>query len=326
MLNGKSKEEQEWALRQGGLEVDRLQNLRLVYRQGRAGSWSTFWGHAILFSLLLACRPCRSPSTFFPCSFLFFLCVFLLYTLPSSPPLFPFPGNTVSRKDLEELRLEKFNTILILADEADEASNLHRASDSRSLATLLIVRDIQRRRMEAEASLAPAPLLVAEILDPQTQTLVSSIDNSDYVMSNDIVSAAIAQVSECRALNYVVNELLSSTGCELYFKPARRYAMANERLCFWDIMSRARNLDEVRPGPGCRGAVAAPSFFLQQSYPHRFPRLAQTSLPSDICPLRKARLCSTLPTRAREEHGTSGTRSWCFRRRDVPRRPGRARI
>lgn len=36
MLNGKSKEEQEWALRQGGLEVERLQNLRLVYRQGEA--------------------------------------------------------------------------------------------------------------------------------------------------------------------------------------------------------------------------------------------------------------------------------------------------
>ena len=34
MLNGKSKEEQEWALRQGGLEIDRLENLRLVYRQG----------------------------------------------------------------------------------------------------------------------------------------------------------------------------------------------------------------------------------------------------------------------------------------------------
>lgn len=34
MLNGKSKEEQEWALREGGLEVERLQNLRLVYRQG----------------------------------------------------------------------------------------------------------------------------------------------------------------------------------------------------------------------------------------------------------------------------------------------------
>lgn len=157
------------------------------------------------------------------------------------------PGNTVSRKDLEELRLEKFNTILILADEGDEANNLHRASDSRSLATLLIVRDIQRRRMEAESSLASAPLLVAEILDPQTQTLVASIDNSDYVMSNDIVSAAIAQVAECRTLNYVVDELLSSAGCELYFKPARRYAVTNERLCFWDIMARARNLEEVRP-------------------------------------------------------------------------------
>lgn len=101
--------------------------------------------------------------------------------------------------------------------------------------------------MAQDGSLGPVPLLVSEILDPQTQTLVAAIDNSDYVMSNDIVSAAIAQVSENRVLNRVINELLSSNGCELYMKPARRYATHNERLCFWDIMARARNLNEVSP-------------------------------------------------------------------------------
>ncbi|KRH06080.1 hypothetical protein GLYMA_16G003300v4 [Glycine max] len=50
-------------------------------------------------------------------------------------------GNAVIRRHLEGLPLETFDSILILADESVEDSVAH--SDSRSLATLLLIRDIQ---------------------------------------------------------------------------------------------------------------------------------------------------------------------------------------
>ncbi|XP_034701803.1 probable ion channel SYM8 isoform X2 [Vitis riparia] len=50
-------------------------------------------------------------------------------------------GNAVIRRHLEDLPLETFDSILILADESLEDSIVH--SDSRSLATLLLIRDIQ---------------------------------------------------------------------------------------------------------------------------------------------------------------------------------------
>lgn len=62
-------------------------------------------------------------------------------------------GDTVSRRDLEQLPLESFDSILILASApaAGEEQESSAAMDSRSLATLLLIRDIQTKRMEARA-------------------------------------------------------------------------------------------------------------------------------------------------------------------------------
>lgn len=58
-------------------------------------------------------------------------------------------GNPTSRKDLEKLPLEDYNSILILADqdfehEVESHDMMH--ADSRSLTSLLLIRDIQNRR------------------------------------------------------------------------------------------------------------------------------------------------------------------------------------
>jgi hypothetical protein len=61
-------------------------------------------------------------------------------------------GELVSRKRLEELAPEQFSSILILADESATFSTRSDAegaadSDSRNLATLLLLRDLQTKRM-----------------------------------------------------------------------------------------------------------------------------------------------------------------------------------
>ncbi|KAG5219223.1 ion channel CASTOR [Salix suchowensis] len=54
-------------------------------------------------------------------------------------------GNAVIRRQLESLPLHSFDSILILADESVEDSAIQ--ADSRSLATLLLIRDIQSKRL-----------------------------------------------------------------------------------------------------------------------------------------------------------------------------------
>ncbi|KAL1313402.1 hypothetical protein AAHE18_16G109600 [Arachis hypogaea] len=150
-------------------------------------------------------------------------------------------GNAVIRRHLESLPLESFDSILILADESVEDSAIQ--ADSRSLATLLLIRDIQARRLPYEAMASQAhggsfskgswigemkqasdkTVIISEILDPRTKNLLSMSKISDYVLSNELVSMALAMVAEDRQINDVLEELFAEEGNEMHIRQADLY-------------------------------------------------------------------------------------------------------
>eukprot|EP01134_Creolimax_fragrantissima_P001921 CFRG1921T1 len=142
-------------------------------------------------------------------------------------------GKSVVRRNLEKLPLEVFDSILILADQTSEHSI--EDADSRSLATLLLIRDIQKERLGRTSS----NMIVSEILDARTRGLVKVADIADYVMSNDIVSSYIAQVSENRDANTIWKEILTDEGNEVYVRPIRSYRdiVPNRPYSFWEIIA-----------------------------------------------------------------------------------------
>lgn len=172
-------------------------------------------------------------------------------------------GNAVIRRHLESLPLETFDSILILADESVEDSVAH--SDSRSLATLLLIRDIQSRRLpykDTKSNLrlsgfshnswiremqqaSDKSIIISEILDSRTRNLVSVSRISDYVLSNELVSMALAMVAEDKQINRVLEELFAEEGNEMCIKPAEFYLFDQEELCFYDIMIRGRTRKEI---------------------------------------------------------------------------------
>lgn len=174
-------------------------------------------------------------------------------------------GNAVIKKHLETLPLETFDSILILADESVEDSIVH--SDSRSLATLLLIRDIQSKRLPYKEDTSSTPLrvsgfshsswiremqqasnksiIISEILDSRTRNLVSVTKISDYVLSNELVSMALAMVAEDKQINRVLEELFAEEGNEMCIKPGEFYLYDQEELCFYDIMIRGRERHEI---------------------------------------------------------------------------------
>ncbi|XP_050272812.1 probable ion channel SYM8 isoform X3 [Quercus robur] len=137
-------------------------------------------------------------------------------------------GNAVIRRHLENLPLEKFDSILILADELLEDSVVQ--ADSRSLATLLLIRDIQSERLQHKdrnstslrfsgfshsswirqmQNASDKSIILSEILDSRTRNLVSVSRISDYVLSNELVSMALAMVAEDKQINRVLEELFA---------------------------------------------------------------------------------------------------------------------
>ncbi|XP_022748683.1 ion channel POLLUX-like isoform X5 [Durio zibethinus] len=173
-------------------------------------------------------------------------------------------GNAVIRRHLESLPLETFDSILILADESLEDSVVH--SDSRSLATLLLIRDIQSKRLPYKDTKSTSlrftgfchsswiremqqasdkSIIISEILDSRTRNLVSVSRISDYVLSNELVSMALAMVAEDKQINSVLEELFAEEGNEMCIKPAEFYLFDQEELCFYDIMIRGRQRQEI---------------------------------------------------------------------------------
>ncbi|KAF7116791.1 hypothetical protein RHSIM_RhsimUnG0015100 [Rhododendron simsii] len=173
-------------------------------------------------------------------------------------------GNAVIRRHLESLPLESFDSILILADESVEDSAMQ--ADSRSLATLLLIRDIQAKRLpfrEARvsqghrASSSPGSwigdmqqasdksVIISEILDPRTKNLLSMSKISDYVLSNELVSMALAMVAEDRQINDVLEELFAEEGNEMHIRQADLYIQEGEELSFYEVLLRARQRREI---------------------------------------------------------------------------------
>ncbi|KAG8061755.1 hypothetical protein GUJ93_ZPchr0003g17316 [Zizania palustris] len=173
-------------------------------------------------------------------------------------------GNAVIRRHLESLPLESFDSILILADESVEDSAIQ--ADSRSLATLLLIRDIQAKRLPfREGMVSHVPrgslsegswigemqqtsdksVIISEILDPRTKKLLTMSKTSDCVLSNELVSMALAMVAEDRQINDVLEELFGEQGNEMQIRPSDLYLGEEEELNFFEVMLRARVRKEI---------------------------------------------------------------------------------
>jgi len=153
-------------------------------------------------------------------------------------------GNPVCRYDLERLDLGTYRTAFILHEEGQGSQE----ADSCIVTSLFLLRDVHQRQMAAkgeDATLRPLTI-ISEVLDPRTRHQLAMAGVHDYVMSNEVVSMALAMVAECRPVNRILKELLSGAGCEIYIRPVGQYCDAGfTPLSFLDMMvivRRARGI------------------------------------------------------------------------------------
>ena len=124
--------------------------------------------------------------------------------------------------------------------------------DSRSLSSLLIIQDIQKKLYEERKKLGEQDIQlpcspISEILDSRTKSLLAVANCKGYIMSNQIISSVIAQVSEEKDINIVLREILTADGSETYIRSVSRFVdlKKESEMSFWDISLRARQLREV---------------------------------------------------------------------------------
>lgn len=176
-------------------------------------------------------------------------------------------GNTAMRRHLEYVGIEKFTSCIVFADEEEEGDIMQ--SDSKCLATLLLIRDIQNKHKKlreqgfmAKSTVKRAAIggkregdaipIVTEILDPRTQQTIKENPEmravSDFLQSNDMVSKILAMVCEDRSVKTILDQMLAPRGAAVACIPATRYVAKDEELTFFQMACRCQEFGETLLG------------------------------------------------------------------------------
>jgi hypothetical protein len=148
------------------------------------------------------------------------------------------PGRTTDRSLLESLSIQEYDHILILSySDALDAQE----ADSRTLMSLLHIRDIAGRMNKGFS-------LITEMRDIRNRNLAEITGADDYIVSDQVLSLLLTQISETRELSAVFWDLFDPDGSEIYLKPVSRYVMTGTPVNFHTVVKSASELGETAIG------------------------------------------------------------------------------
>jgi Trk K+ transport system NAD-binding subunit len=147
-------------------------------------------------------------------------------------------AQSTSRSVLDEHVTAALDQIIVLCYDRDLDVQ---TADSRTLVTLLHVRDI----LGKVGSDVP---VVSEMLDDRNRVLASVADVDDVVVSGEIVSLVVTQLSEDGRLEAVFKELLGAAGSEIYLRPAEWYVQPGEDVSWATVVAGASRRNETAIG------------------------------------------------------------------------------
>ena len=148
-------------------------------------------------------------------------------------------GATSDRAILDLLDLPSFNQVIVLA--YSDHLPVQKA-DARTLVTLLHVREI----LDHDPDNATA--VVSEMIDDRNRALAQVAQVDDVIVSDEIVSLMLTQLSEEARLEVVFEDLLDEEGSEIYLRPATAYVQAGAEVSFSTIVEAASRRGETALG------------------------------------------------------------------------------
>lgn len=147
-------------------------------------------------------------------------------------------ADTTERGVLDRLEVFNYERVIVMCDQTiDEPER----ADARVLIQLLHLRDIAEKT-DTDFT------IVSEILMESDRELASVAQVDDIVVSDQVISYLLAQISENRALADVFSELLQSDGAEVYMRPAKDYVTADASVNFATLIEAARRRGETAFG------------------------------------------------------------------------------
>lgn len=156
-------------------------------------------------------------------------------------------GDSSDRATIESAEPEQYQHIIVLCYADDLPVQ---KADAKTLVTLLHLRDIEARSGANRYS------IVSEMLDVRNRELAQVTQADDFIVSENLTSLLVAQVTENRDLRAVFDDVFDSDGSEIYLKPAADYVALGKPMTYWHVVESARRRGEVAIGyrvPGSSG-------------------------------------------------------------------------
>ncbi len=147
-------------------------------------------------------------------------------------------GSTTSRNVLEMHVTPALDQVIVLPYSDDLGVQ---QADARTLVTLLHVRDIVGEEPGGTA-------VVTELLDDRNRALAEVAHVDDVIVSDQILSLMISQLSDDRRLERVFADLLDAEGAEIYLRPAEWYVRPGSTVSFATIVAAAGVRNETAIG------------------------------------------------------------------------------
>ncbi len=153
-------------------------------------------------------------------------------------------GDFTSRQLLEQLRPERYPTVMVLGDAGavGDVADPSEAADTRAIIALLLLRDFRQRAGIASQEVC------SELLDPRNRDLAATTEINDIVISNEMVSMVLAQVTHEPRVRPVLEDLFQSEGSEIYLKDLSLYVPIGQPTSFEYLTLAAKQRQEVALG------------------------------------------------------------------------------
>jgi len=145
-------------------------------------------------------------------------------------------GDATERQVYETMDMLSYGSVVVLADETTEED-----ADTRALRVLL-------RLSEHKDYQTFQNKLIVELLDGENRDLVDGLGVRDIVVTSDLISAQLAQVSQQRVLGSIYRELLSAGGVEFSLRSVSEYVSLDVPCRFDDLTFAAQQHSEIALG------------------------------------------------------------------------------
>ncbi len=147
-------------------------------------------------------------------------------------------GDTSDRGTLTELEPGTYDHILVLAYRDDLEAE---AADAKTLVTLLLLREIANA---GDLDLS----IVSEMLDDRNRKLAEVTKADDFIVSDNLMSLMMSQISENPALSTLYEGLFAADGSEVYLRPAEWYVLLDQPIDFYTVAAGAARRGETAIG------------------------------------------------------------------------------